>query len=195
MVALLMPVGLVTPPKKETSLSNRPSRTSPQKCVVRTRSVRKPSATCTLDQSVQVHPCCDSRPISSADKARHCVVMGILSVRFEPSRLGQAGIGAIPTLVTPNAARGRGQLSILYRQFPGPALSDGREYSWPRWTGQASTRRGLWTLETTNRPAPRGSHPGASVIEVTVRGEKHARDAGRAHKICSRTLASADEKW
>jgi len=42
---------------------------------------------------------------------------------------------------------------------------------------------------------PAGSRPDASVIEVTVRGEKPARDAGMAHKICSRTLASADEKW
>jgi hypothetical protein len=30
-----------------------------------------------LDQSVQVHPCCDNRSISSANNARHCVVMGI----------------------------------------------------------------------------------------------------------------------
>jgi hypothetical protein len=68
-----------------------------------------------LDQSVQVHPCCDSRLISSADKARHCVVMSILSVRLEPSRLCHAGIWAIPNLVAPNAACGRGPLSMLYR--------------------------------------------------------------------------------
>ena len=48
------------------------------------RPVRKSSATCTLDQSVQVHPCCESRPISSADSARHLVVMIVL---YPPSVL------------------------------------------------------------------------------------------------------------
>jgi hypothetical protein len=75
MVALLIPAGLVTPPKKDTSLPNAPSFTEPEKCVNFTFVGSKPSATSTFDQSEQLQPCSVSRAVSSEDNGRNSVAI------------------------------------------------------------------------------------------------------------------------
>jgi len=69
--ALLMPAGLVTPPKKDTRFSNAPNFISPQSWVVLIRSALNPSATWTLDQSGQLQFWSVSLAISCEDKERY----------------------------------------------------------------------------------------------------------------------------
>jgi hypothetical protein len=82
-VALLIPAGFLTPPKKDTCFSNTPNFTSPEKLVDFTLSALKPSATRTFDQSAQLQPWPVSLAISSEDSGRYSDAIFAPHISFE----------------------------------------------------------------------------------------------------------------